>query len=68
MREKKKKEIMLIYAHVMDLNYIRKKIYNYPYVDNVACSSHFHGTWYNMKWHNCTSYVRGHRVKSGVCI
>ena len=39
-KKKEKKEIMLIYAHVMDLNYI-KCIYNYPCVDNVACSSHF---------------------------
>ena len=26
-----------------------------------------HVTCYSMKWHNCISYARGHRVKSGVC-
>ena len=24
-------------------------------------------TCYSMKWHNCISYARGHRIKSGVC-
>ena len=26
----------------------------------------FHVTCYSMKWHNCISYARGHRVKLGV--
>ena len=44
-----KKKFMLIYADVMDLNYIYIYIYNYPCVDNVACSSHLHVTCYSMK-------------------
>ena len=26
-----------------------------------------HVTCYSMKWHNCISDARGHRIKSGVC-